>query len=250
MPEPLTVTIVSVTAITVAAYVYKSIDRMVSAPRELVKQGGESTENLVKTVSTELRKFFNWEPRISVNRTVVQRGGEAVRELALYKESVEIIEEWANTSWKSTKQVQVKQPFTLKAGFDLNRIKLDLDPAGQKVIVTISDSTVVNVEYAGEFEFIKEEHGFWNRITTADRGEIVNSLPQRARLEAEKLELTQKAAGQLKVLLERIVPPGFQIEVRSQDETLYFQDQAGMDAIPAATLRVLGIAEESVRNPE
>ena len=78
----------------------------------------------------------------------------------------------------------------------------------------------------------------------------MNSLPQRARLEAEKLELTQKAAGQLKVLLERIVPPGFQIEVRSQDETLYFQDQAGMDAIPAATLRVLGIAEESVRNPE
>ena len=33
-------TIVSATAVTVAVYVYKSIDRIVSAPKELVKQGG------------------------------------------------------------------------------------------------------------------------------------------------------------------------------------------------------------------
>ena len=154
-----------------------------------------------------------------------------------------------NTSWKSTKQVQVKQPFTLKAGFDLNRIKLEVDPARRKMIVIISDSTVVNVEYAGEFQFVKEEHGFWNRITAADRDAIVNSLPAKAKQEAEKLELTQKAAAQLQVLLERIVPAGFEIEMRSQDETLCFQEGAPMDALSQSTLRVLGIAEESL-NPE
>jgi len=54
------------------------------------------------------------------------------------------------------------------------------------VTVTISDSTVVNVEYAGDYDVLKEEHGFWNRISIAERDAILNSLPQKAQDEAER----------------------------------------------------------------
>src|SRR5262245_40833387 len=116
MPEPLTLTLASVTVISVAVVVYKSIDRVVSAPKETIRQAGQTAEELVRTFAAELKKLFGSEPRISVNRRIVQTGGEAIRELALYKETVLINEEWTNTSWKSTKRLHVQQPFALKAG--------------------------------------------------------------------------------------------------------------------------------------
>src|ERR1051325_5173630 len=180
MPEPLTLTLVSVTVVSVAVCVYKGIDRVISAPKETVKQTGRTAEELIKTLAVELKKLFGAEPRISMSRRVIQTGGEAMRELALYKETVLITEEWTNTSWKSTKRIRVQQPFILKAGFDLNRLKFEVDPKNREVRVTISESTLVNIEYAGEYEVLKEEHGFWNRITAQERDRIVNSLPQKA----------------------------------------------------------------------
>lgn len=242
MPEPLTITLLSVTAVSVAVCVYKSIDRAASAPKELLKQSGDTAEALVRVFASELHRLFGAEPRISINRRVLQTAGEKIRELALYKETVLIKEEWAQTVWKSTKKVSVQQPFVLKAGFDLNRLKLEVDPSGREVRATISDSTVVNVEYAGEFEFIKEEHGLWNRIRRAERDLIVNSLPERARAEAEKLQLRDKAAAQLKSLLQRILPDGVTLVIQCTDDTLSFEKQS-LATIPPTTLSLLGFAE-------
>jgi len=93
MPEPLTIALVSVTVVSVAVCAYKAVDRIVSAPRDIVKAGGDSVENVVRTFGAELRKLFGSEPRISVNRRVVQTGGTAIRELALYKETILVSEE-------------------------------------------------------------------------------------------------------------------------------------------------------------
>src|SRR5688500_18838949 len=197
MPEPVTIALISVTVVSVAVCAYKAVDRIVSAPKDIVKAGGESVENVVRTFGSELRKLFGSEPRISVNRKVIQTGGTAVRELALYQETILIREEWVNTSWKSTKKLLVQQPFVLKAGFDLNRLKFDLDAEKNTVTVTISESTLVNLEYAGEFEILKAEHGLWNRITAVERDAVLNSIPTKAREEAEKLQFRAKAVEQL-----------------------------------------------------
>jgi hypothetical protein len=243
MPEALTLTLVSATVVSVAVCVYKSIDRVVSAPKEIVKQGGASAEGVIQTFAAELRKLFGSEPRISLTRRVIQTGGEAIRELALYKETVLIREEWSSTSWKSTKRLSVQQPFTLKAGFDLNRLKFDFDPAKKAVTVTISDSTIVNVEYAGDYEILKEEHGLWNRIALSERDAILNSLPQKAQDEAEKLRLRDKAAEQLKNLLERMLPRDVHLVVRCADDTLHFRTDKQLPNISPATLSVLGMSE-------
>ena len=243
MPEPLTVTLVSATVVSVAVCVYKSIDRVVSAPKELVKQTGASAENLIKIFAGELRKLFGSDPRISVNRRVIQSGGESIRELALYKETLLIQEEWSSTRWKSTKRLSVQQPFTLKAGFDLNRLKFDLDPAQKRVTVTISDSTIINVEYAGEYQILQEEHGLWNRITSSERDAILNSLPQKAQHQAEMLNLRDKAAEQLKNLLARILPGDINLVLHCTDDTLLFRADRNLANIPAATLSLLGLSE-------
>jgi hypothetical protein len=243
MPEALTLTLVSATVVSVAVCVYKSIDRLVSAPGQMVKQSGASAEGVIKTFAAELRRLFGSEPRISMNRRVIQTGGEAIRELALYKETVLISEEWNSTSWKSTKRLAVQQPFTLKAGFDLNRLKFDLDPAKKLVTVTISDSTVVNVEYAGDYEIVKEEHGLWNRISVAERDAILNSLPQKAEDEAEKLRLRDKAAEQLKSVLERMLPADFKLVLHCADDTLLFRSDQRLPNISPATLSLLGMTE-------
>lgn len=246
MPEPLTLTLASVTVISVAVCVYKSIDRVVSAPRETIKQTGQTAEELVRTFAAELKKLFGSEPRISVNRRIVQTGGEAVRELALYKETILVNEEWTNTIWKSTKKIHVQQPFTLKAGFDLNRLKLEVDPARREVTATISDSTIVNVEYAGDYEVLKQEHGFWNRITGRDRDTILNSLPQKAQEQAEELRLRDKAAEQLRSLLQPILPRGFGLQLKCSDDTVRFEPKPTLENISRATLALLGFQETTI----
>jgi membrane-associated HD superfamily phosphohydrolase len=242
MPEPLTVTLVSATVVTVAVCVYKSIDRVISAPKELVRQSGATAEDLIRTFASELKKLFGSEPRISVNRRIVQTGGQAIRELALYKETVLIKEEWEDTSWKSTKKLCVEQPFTLKAGFDLNRLKFELDPASKQVTATISESTIINVEYAGDYEILKEEHGFWNRISPVERDAIVNSLPEKARQEVEELQLRDKAAEQLKNVLQKMLPPDVALVIKCTDDTLCFE-QKSLAPIPPTTLSRLGLSE-------
>ena len=246
MPEALTLTLVSATVVSVAVCVYKSIDRVVSAPREIVKQSGASAEGAIRTLAAELRELFGSEPRISLKRRVIQTSGEAIRELALYKETVLISEEWSRTSWKSTKRLLVQQPFTLKAGFDLNRLKFDLDPEKKLLTVTVSDSTVVNVEYAGDYDVLKEEHGFWNRISVAERDAILKSLPQKAQDEAEKLRLRDKAAEQLKNLLERMLPPDLKLKLHCADDTLLFRNDKELPNISPVTLSLLGMSEVPV----
>ncbi len=243
MPEPLTVTLVGATVVSVAMCVYKTIDRVVSAPREMVQQTGKSAEDLVKTFALELQKLFLSEPRISVNRRVVQVGGESIRELALYKETVLIKEDWTSTRWKSTKIFRVQQPFTVKAGFDLNRLKLEFDPIKKQVTVTISESTIVSVEYAGDYEILKEEHGLWNRISLTERDQILNSLPQKAQEEAEHLQLREKASARLQKLLISMLPPDLNLIIRSTDDTVQFRKCESLRAVPAATLSQLGISE-------
>ena len=247
MPEPLTIALVSVTVVSVAVCAYKAVDRIVSAPRELVKTGGESVENVIAKVGAELRKLFGSEPRISLNRRVIQTGGIAVRELALYKETILVTEEWANTTWKSTKRLHVQQPFILKAGFDLNRLKFDVDAEKQLVTVTISESTLVNLEYAGDYEIVKEEHGLWNRISTVERDAVLNSIPRKAQEEAEKLQLRSKAVEQLKLFLRPILPSRFELVVKTTDDTIYFKEQGVLASIPETTLSALGLVEERVK---
>ena len=246
MPEPLTIALVSVTVVSVAVCAYKAVDRIISAPKELVKTGGESVENVITTFGAELRKLFGSEPRISLNRRIIQTGGSAVRELALYKETILIREEWANTTWKSTKKLHVQQPFVLKAGFDLNRLKFDVDTEKQLVTVKISESTLVNLEYAGAYEVLKEEHGLWNRISAAERDAVLNSIPKKAQEEAEKLELRDKAVEQLKLFLRPLLPPRFELVVKADDDTIYFKEQGVLASISETTLSALGLVEAPV----
>jgi Protein of unknown function (DUF4230) len=243
MPEPLTIALVSVTVVSLGICAYKAVDRIVSAPKEVVQAGGESVEKVIKTFAAELKKLFGSEPRISVNRRVIQTGGTAVRELALFKEKILITEEWANTSWKSTKHLHVQQPFLLKAGFDLNRLKCDVDAERKQVTVTISDSTIVNLEYAGEYEILKEKHGFWNRISATERDAVLNSLPKKAQDEAEKLQLRAKAAEQLNLFLRSMLPPSFQLVLKSTDDTICFKEHGVLKSIPETTLSALGFIE-------
>jgi hypothetical protein len=242
MPEPVTIALAGATAVTVAVYLYKTVERVTSAPKEIVQTSGDSIERIIKTFSEEFRKLVGSEPQLVINRTVIQRGGQEICELALYKETIEIQEQWENTRFASKKSLTVKQPFTLKAGFDLNRLKFKFDPQNKTVIVTISDSLLVNLEHVGPFEFLKEEHGFLNRITSADRDRIANSLPQKAREEAEVLQLREKAIAQLKLFLTRFFPDTLTLEFHSNDDTLWFENRT-LHELPKSSLDALGLVQ-------
>jgi hypothetical protein len=101
----------------------------------------------------------------------------------------------------------------------------------------------VNLEYAGDYEVLREEHGLWNRISAAERDAVLNSIPKKAQEEAEKLQLRAKALEQLKLFLRPILPPTFELVVKSTDDTIYFKEQGGLACIPETTLSALGFVE-------
>lgn len=242
MPEPVTIALAGATAVTVAVYLYKTVERVTSAPKETIQTSGESVERIIKTFGEEFRKLVGSEPQLVINRTVVQRGGREVCELALYKETIEIEEQWENTRFASKKSLTVKQPFTLKAGFDLNKLKFKFEPGNRKVRVIISDSLLVNVEHVGPFQFLKEEHGIWNWLTSQDRDRIANSLPEKAKEQAEGLQLREKALAQLEVFLSRFFPEHLELEFEPEDDTLWF-GKSSLRELPVKSLQALGLEQ-------
>jgi len=246
MPEPVTVTIIGATVVTVAVYAHKIAREMFNTPAVTVKQTGETTKALIKAIGSELRQTFNAEPIITINRVVIQQAPQRMCEWCLAKQVVEVEEKLEHRRFGSTKRLHISQRFTLKAGFDLNRVRLEFKEGDRHVRLIITNATIVNVEYHSPYAPKVEEHGWWNRISSTERDRVINSLPENAKEDAGKKELTKLAAEELKVVLGNFFKKfGCALEVECQNHNLLMKDGSSLPEIPEEKLNSLGIISES-----
>ena len=244
MPEPITLSIIAVTAVTVAFFGYKTADTIVNAPAKLVETAGTTARDLLRGFSDELQRLFGAKPRLSVDRVVIQQAPISICELCLAKSEIaataEIEENWMG----STKRFRASQVFILKAGYDLNRLKFDYDSKRKHMRVTVSEATILNVIQKSGYQTEREENGFWNRLNAKDREIAIHSLPEKAREEAKTSGVFAHAQGQLKLVFERMFNRlQISTEVVCQDESVVFEESRLLPEMSGEAMSRLGLEE-------
>ena len=200
--------LICLAVVAVAFFGFKAFYRVgtkaVEVPRDLIDAGGEAVRKNIEAIGNEVRDLLGATPEITMNRTIIQEAPTTICELYFFKQATHTREQWISKKFGSSKSLVVSQRFIIKAGFDLNRLRLDVDEANKTVKATISDALLIGVEHDGPFEVEKSESGWWNRITDEERDQLINSLPNKARNEMETSALRQLAATGLQEALGRI----------------------------------------------
>ncbi len=103
----------------------------------------------------------------------------------------------------STKRLELKGDFVAKAGFTINdSFGLNLSEDGKMVTVRHSPPILISSEL-NRLTVVKDENGWWNKLTALDREDAQNSLLQQARKAAETSDLMVIATQKL---LDRLTP--------------------------------------------
>jgi hypothetical protein len=153
--------------------------------------------DLAVNTAKSVEAWFNFTPRTYIQETIVIEQNAPILEVATVSRSIFVDYAWNHTWLGSTKTLQLTGVFTAKAGFDLREpfdIIIEKNPV--RVVASLSPPKVLSVQM-DTFLVVRDESGWWNRISPLDRQLAVNALQLTARNRAAAsgiLEEAQKTA--------------------------------------------------------
>jgi hypothetical protein len=167
----------------------------------------EAPARLAQVTAEGLRSLFQVTPRVRVNEVVVIEQNSPILEVATVSRPMLVDHEWSHTWLGSTKTLHVRGTFTAKAGFDLRKpFEVDIVGSPLRVTARLPRPQLLSLQM-DEFEVLRDESGWWNRLTEEDRTNAVTALQNLAREKAEQsgiLEEVQRSAqDRIRELVER-----------------------------------------------
>ncbi|WP_397386029.1 DUF4230 domain-containing protein [Prosthecobacter sp.] len=173
--------------------------------------------DLLRRAGSDLYRALQLEPKISIAGTVVHGPATELTELVTATKDFEHTYFYQATWAGSTKRLELKGDFVAKAGFPINdSFGLKLSEDGRIVTVHHSKPILISSELKN-LTVVKDENGWWNKLTPEDREAAHNSLLQQARTSAEKSDLMAAATQKL---LDRLTPLQEQYSFQTADEVL------------------------------
>jgi hypothetical protein len=154
-----------------------------------------------------LRTLFQVTPRVRINETVVVEQSSPVLEIATVSRPLLVDYEWSHTWLGSTKSIYVRGTFTVKAGYDLRKsFEVTISSSPLSVKARLPDPQVLSMQL-DSFLVLRDENGWWNRLTEEDRTNAVARLQSIARQKAEHSgileEVRRSAEERIRELIER-----------------------------------------------
>jgi hypothetical protein len=167
----------------------------------------EIPTKLAHATAEGLRSLLQVTPRVKVNEVVVIEQSSPVLEVATVSRPLLVDHEWVHTWLGSTKTLHVRGTFTAKAGFDLQKpFEVDVSGSPLRVTARLPKPQLLSLQMDG-FEVLRDESGWWNRLTEADRTNAVTTLQTLARQKAEASgileEVGRSAEERIRELVER-----------------------------------------------
>lgn len=180
----------------------------VDLPAEVARRTTNHLVETARSVANEVSQALQVRPRVTVGRrTVVEQQSEVLKLVTLEKTVTEhrrLDETWLH----STKTLEVECDFVIQAGFDLTQpFVIDVAGDGTDLHVTLPPARILGVGVR-DVRFVRDEDGFWNKLTPVDREAALrelrdeveknarsSDLPRNARAIAEK-RLTELLSGE------------------------------------------------------
>ena len=141
------------------------------------------------------------QPKITIKNRVYLEQTAQTAELATVVRRTEIEHEFLHSWAGSTKRIQLRGVFLVKAGFDLHK-NFSVDVRADEIDVHLPRAQILGVEEQ-KVDVLSYENGYWNRISAEDIENELQTLPQLAREKAAQAGLTAEAERTLKEQLEQ-----------------------------------------------
>jgi hypothetical protein len=163
-----------------------------------------SVDHTVDSVRDAFVSVLRVTPQITINQRVVLTQTAPIAELAVVtKEELITIGENVHTEVLSVqvplteKKLTAEAQFRIKAGFDLREpFSVIIDPITHDIHAKMPSAKILSVEQIGDLR-LKGDDAWLNRITDAERADLVNKLNAAAHDVAEKSDLKADAQKQV-----------------------------------------------------
>jgi hypothetical protein len=174
-------------AVLTARYVFVELPAQVAerATHGLAQSAGE--------IANQVAAAFQVRPKVVVARkTLVEQQADVLKLVTLEQSLTE--RERLDESWlHSTKTLEVEADFVVRAGFDLAKpFVVEIEERTGALRVTLPPAEILSTELR-DVRFVKDEDGWWNRLTADDRESALRDLRLRAGLRARESDLLAKA---------------------------------------------------------
>lgn len=159
--------------------------------------------DLLRRAGYDLYHALQLEPKVTIATTVVHGPASELTELVTATKDFQCTYLYEVAWAGSTKRLELKGDFVAKAGFPINdSFGLKLSEDGKMVTLQHSPPILISSELKS-LTVVKDENGWWNKMTPEDREAAHNSLLQKARTNARNSELMIAATQNL---LDRLSP--------------------------------------------
>lgn len=171
-----------------------------------------TTRQLAEDVAAKFQQVFNFTPEVRSNSVTIIQATVPVLELVTVQKQASVRNAWSQTWLHSTKTLEIEATFTARAGFDLEApFVVDLDPATGACRVTLPPPKILNIGMS-DLRILRDEDGFWNAITAADREQAIRQLEEKARAEFTRSSLVADAQKEAERRIREIIPAGRTVE--------------------------------------
>ncbi len=135
---------------------------------------------LAQNTAEGFRQFFNFTPQVQINEVVVIEQATPIAELATVSRKIFVETDWSHTWLHSTKRIVLRGVYTAKAGFDLREsftVLIEKNPL--RVTARMPRAKILSLEL-NDYHVVKDEDGWWNRISSQDRENAVLQMQRDA----------------------------------------------------------------------
>lgn len=159
------------------------------------------------SIADRFEAALQFRPEIRVDGIVVVEGSTAVLEVATFRRELLARHRWSHTHLYSTKVLEIEAPFIAKAGFSLeDPLRIRLDPATREMNADFPSPKLLSLEM-GDPKILRDEDGFWNKLTPADREEAFRALRAAAQQKLEETNFLGQARRETEARFRELLAP-------------------------------------------
>lgn len=145
-------------------------------------------------------------PEVREGTKVVWGQTSARTEVMVAAKKITVEYDWEHEWLGSRKVIRLEQTYEVKAGFDLEKsFWVEMGPGEGQVRAHLPEPEILAVSPEGEVSY-RDEDGWWNKVTDADRSKALSALAGEARRRGESgpfLREARELAGSRLVDLAR-----------------------------------------------
>ena len=163
-------------------------------------------------IARQMDEKLNVTPRINVENFIVMEAETPILELAVISQQVEHTYHYKDNWLGSTKELMTRGVYLAKAGFDLKKHSfiIDIDQSGQpdsglyRIGVTLPPPEILSFSTQA-YKILRDEEGWWNKLTTEEREQAVNQVREDARRKTIREGILDKAKDSMEEQLTEII---------------------------------------------